>query len=92
MSLTGILDKQLESATEITLNMLRRRRRFQATGEAAGIKLPVRPKKPDPIQGTDVTKDSLLYQGKGTAVPVVSTEFQNLRMVSFSGSQGTRFK
>ena len=70
VSLTGILDKQLESATEITLYVRKAAAGSEAAGEAAGIKLPVRPKKPDPIQGTDVT------------------EFQNLRMVSFSGSQG----
>ena len=37
----------------------------EAAGEAAEIKLPVRPKKPDPIQGTDVTKDSYSIKVKG---------------------------
>ena len=33
-----------------------------AAGEATEIKIPVRPKKPDPIQITNVTKDSYLIK------------------------------
>ena len=68
VSLTGILDKQLESATEITLYVRKAAAGSEAAGEAAGIKLPVRPKKPDPIQGTDVTKDSYSIRVKGQPV------------------------
>ena len=63
--LTEILDKQLESATEITLYVRKAAAGSEAAGEAAEIKLPVRPKKPDPIQGTDVTKDSYSIKVKG---------------------------
>ncbi|MEI3181827.1 MAG: hypothetical protein V8S93_15060 [Lachnospiraceae bacterium] len=66
-SLTEILDKQPESATEITLYVRKAAAGSEAAGEATEIKLPVRPKKPDPIQITNVTKDS--YSIKvGTAV------------------------
>ena len=63
VSLTGILDKQLESATEITLYVRKAAAGSEAAGEAAGIKLPVRPKKPDPI--TDVTKGSYTIKVNG---------------------------
>lgn len=56
--LTEILDKQPESATEITLHVRKAAAGSAAAGEAAEIKIPVRPAKPDQIQGTDVTKDS----------------------------------
>lgn len=56
--LTEILDKQPESATEITLHVRKAAAGSAAAGEAAEIKIPVRPAKLDPIQGTDVTKDS----------------------------------
>ena len=65
--LTGILDKQPESATEITLYVRKAAVGSEAEGEAAVIKLPVRPKKPDPIQITNVTKDSYLIKA-GTVV------------------------
>ena len=68
VSLTEILDKQPESATEITLYVRKAAAGSEAAGEAAGIKLPVRPKKPDPIQGTDVTKDSYSIRVKGQPV------------------------
>ena len=57
-SLTEILDKQPESATEITLHVRKAAAGSAAAGEATEIKIPVRPAKPDQIQGTDVTKDS----------------------------------
>ena len=72
--LTEILDKQLESATEITLYVRKAAAGSEAAGEAAEIKLPVRPKKPDPIQGTDVTKDSYSIKVKGQVDSVMSTE------------------
>ena len=56
--LTEILDKQPESATEITLHVRKAAAGSAAAGEAAEIKIPVRPAKLDQIQGTDVTKDS----------------------------------
>ena len=68
VSLTGILDKQPESATEITLYVRKAAAGSEAAGEEAGIKIPVRPKKPDPIQGTDVTKDSYSIRVKGQPV------------------------
>ena len=58
VSLTEILDKQPESVTEITLYVRKAAEGSAAAGEAAEIKIPVRPAKPDQIQGTDVTKDS----------------------------------
>ena len=61
-SLTEILDKQPKNANEITLYV-----RKAAAGEATEIKLPIRPEKPDPIQITNVTKDSYLIKA-GTAV------------------------
>ena len=66
VSLTGILDKQPESATEITLYV----RKADAGSEAAAteIKIPVRQKKPDPIQITNVTKDSYSIRIKGQPV------------------------
>ena len=67
VSLTEILDKQPESATEITLYVRKAAAGSEVAGEAAEIKLPVRPKKPDPIQITNVTKDSYLIKA-GTAV------------------------
>ena len=67
VSLTEILDKQPESATEITLYVRKAAAGSEAAGEATVIKLPVRPKKPDPIQITNVTKDSYLIKA-GTAV------------------------
>ena len=66
-SLTEILDKQPESVTEITLYVRKAAAGSAAAGEATVIKLPVRPKKPDPIQITNVTKDSYLIKA-GTAV------------------------
>ena len=65
--LTEILDKQPESVTEITLYVRKAAAGSEAAGEATVIKLPVRPKKPDPIQITNVTKDSYLIKA-GTAV------------------------
>ena len=67
VSLTEILDKQPESVTEITLYVRKAAAGSAAAGEATVIKLPVRPKKPDPIQITNVTKDSYLIKA-GTAV------------------------
>ena len=55
-SLTEILDKQPESATEITLYVRKAAAGSEVAGEAAEIKLPVRPAKPAKI--TDATKDS----------------------------------
>lgn len=66
-SLTEILDKQPESVTEITLYVRKAAAGSEAAGEATEIKLPVRPKKPDPIRITNVTKDSYLIKA-GTAV------------------------
>ena len=66
VSLTEILDKPPKDSTEkITLYV----RKAAAGSEAAAteIKIPVRPKKPDPIQITNVTKDSYLIKA-GTAV------------------------
>ena len=68
VSLTEILDKQPESATEITLYVRKAAAGSEAAGEAAVIKLPVRPKKPDPIQITNVTKDSYSIRVKGQPV------------------------
>ncbi|WP_418451541.1 YDG domain-containing protein [Candidatus Ventrimonas sp.] len=56
-SLTEILDKQPESATEITL-YVRKAATGSAAGEATEITIPARPAKPDQIQETDITKDS----------------------------------
>lgn len=67
-SLTEILDKQPESATEITLHVRKAAAGSAAAGEAAEIKIPVRPAKLDPIQGTDVTKDSYSIMVKGQPV------------------------
>ena len=67
VSLTEILDKQPESATEITLYVRKAATGSTTEGEATEIKIPVRPKKPDPIQITNVTKDSYLIKA-GTAV------------------------
>ncbi len=49
-SLTEILDKQPESATEITLYVRKAATGSTTEGEAVEIKIPVRPEKPDPIQ------------------------------------------
>ena len=67
-SLTEILDKQPESATEITLYVRKAVAGSTAVGEATEIKIPVRPKKPAQIQGTDVTKDSYSIRVKGQVV------------------------
>ena len=56
-SLTEILDKQPESATEITL-YVRKAATGSAAGEATEITIPARTAKPDQIQETDITKDS----------------------------------
>ena len=61
-SLTGILDKQPENVREITLYV-----RKAAAGEATEIKIPARPKKPDPI--TNVTKGSYTIKVRGQADP-----------------------
>ena len=70
-SLTEILDNQPVSATEITLYVRKAATGStaggSAAGEAAAITIPVRPAKPDPIQITNVTKDSYLIKA-GTAV------------------------
>lgn len=66
--LTEILDKKSESATEITLYVRKAATGSTTEGEAVEIKIPVRPKKPDQIQITNVTKDSYLIKA-GTAVP-----------------------
>ena len=57
-SLTDILDKQPESATEITLYVRKAATGSTTEGEAVEIKIPVRPAKPAQIQETDITKDS----------------------------------
>ena len=57
-SLTGILDKQPESATEITLYVRKAAAGSATEGEAVEIKIPVRPAKPAQIQETDIQKDS----------------------------------
>ncbi len=67
VSLTEILDKQPESVTEITLYVRKAAAGSAAAGAATEIKIPVRPAKPDPIQITNVTKDSYLIKA-GTAV------------------------
>ena len=67
VSLTEILDKQPESATEITLYVRKAAAGSAAAGEATEIKIPARPAKPDPIQGTDVTKDSYSIKVRGQA-------------------------
>ncbi|MEI3168779.1 MAG: hypothetical protein V8S58_13215 [Lachnospiraceae bacterium] len=90
VSLTEILDKQPESATEITLYVRKAAAGSAAAGAATEIKIPARPAKPDPIQGTDVTKDSYSIKVNGQADSVTSTELPNLRMVSFSGSRRGR--
>ena len=70
-SLTKILDNQPENAREITLYVRKAAAGStaggSASGEAAAITIPVRPAKPDPIQITNVTKDSYLIKA-GTAV------------------------
>jgi len=65
-SLTEILDKQPESATEITLYVRKAAAGSAAAGEETAIKIPARPKKPDPI--TDVTKGSYYIRVAGTVV------------------------
>ena len=65
-SLTEILDNQPESATEITLYVRKAAAGSGTAGEAAEIKIPVRPAKPDPIQITNVTKDSYLIKAEET--------------------------
>ena len=64
-SLTGILDKQPESATEITLYVRKAAAGSTTEGEAVEIKIPVRPAKPAQIQETDITKDSYSIRVKG---------------------------
>ena len=66
--LTEILDKQPKSATEITLYVRKAATGSTTEGEAVEIKIPVRPKKPDPIQITNVTKDSYSIRVKGQPV------------------------
>ena len=66
-SLTDILDKQPESATEITLYVRKAAAGSAAAGAETEIKIPARQKKPDPIRITNVTKDSYLIKA-GTAV------------------------
>ena len=68
VSLTEILDKQPESATEITLYVRKAAAGSEAAGEATEIKIPVRPTKPDPIQITNVTKDSYSIKAKGRPI------------------------
>ena len=58
VSLTEILDKQQESATEITLYVRKAAAGSAAAGAATEIKIPVRPAKPNPIPETDITKGS----------------------------------
>ena len=65
VSLTEILDKQPESATKITLYVRKAAVGSAAAGEAVEINLPARPAKPNPIQGTEVTKDSYSIRVKG---------------------------
>ena len=64
VSLTEILDKQPESATK-TLYVRKAAAGSAAAGAATEIKIPVRPAKPNPIQGTEVTKDSYSIRVKG---------------------------
>lgn len=64
-SLTEILDKQPESATEITLYVRKAATGSTTEGEATEIKIPARPAKPAQIQGTDITKDSYSIRVKG---------------------------
>jgi len=89
--LTGILDKQPESATEITLYVRKAAAGSEVAGESAEIKLPVRPKKPDPIQGTDVTKDSYSIRVKGQ--PVSGCEYGIAKSVDgeLQWQPGTQF-
>ena len=65
VSLTEILDKQPESATEITLYVRKAATGSTTEGEATEIKIPARPAKPAQIQGTDITKDSYSIRVKG---------------------------
>ena len=64
VSLTEILDKQPESATK-TLYVRKAAAGSEAAGAVTEIKLPARPAKPDPIQGTDVTKGSYSIKVNG---------------------------
>ena len=57
-SLTEILDNQPEGTNEISLYVRKKAGTSGAAGEAAKIKIPARPAKPDQIQETDITKDS----------------------------------
>lgn len=57
-SLTEILDSQPEGKKEISLYVRKKAGTSGAAGEAAKIKIPARPEKPDQIQETDITKDS----------------------------------
>ena len=57
-SLTEILDSQSEGTKEISLYVRKKAGTSGAAGEAAEIKIPARPAKPDQIQETDITKDS----------------------------------
>ena len=58
VSLTEILDSQPEGTNEISLYVRKKADTSGAAGEAAKIKIPARPAKPDQIQETDITKDS----------------------------------
>ena len=64
-SLTDILDKQPESATEITLYVRKAAAGSAAAGAETEIKIPARQKKPAQIQGTDVTKGSYYIKVNG---------------------------
>lgn len=62
-SLTQILDNQPENVTEIPLYVRKAAAGSAVAGEVTEIKIPVRPKKPDPI--TDVTKGSYTIKVNG---------------------------
>lgn len=64
VSLTEILDKQPESATK-TLYVRKAAAGSATAGAATEITIPARPAKPNPIQGTEVTKDSYSIRVKG---------------------------
>ena len=64
VSLTEILDSQPEGTKEISLYVRKKAGTSGAAGEAAKIKIPARPAKPDQIQETDITKDSYSIQVK----------------------------
>ena len=64
-SLTEILDKQPESATEITLYVRKAAAGTAAAGAATEIKIPAKPAKLAQIQETDITKESYSIRVKG---------------------------